>query len=69
MNITRTILIWEVADAPSEYIYYCDDVDYIAFVPDGVYIPPFLSEGSSFGCCTVHENKVPGGTILTGCHA
>jgi len=74
MNEDKTIRIWRFYDAPQEYqglsTYYGDE-DWVAFVPDSLkdeYIG-FLEEGSSFGCCSVSEHSIPGGTILIGAHA
>ena len=71
-NAGRAILIWRFEDAPEHFQLLSQnggDEDYIAFVPDGVEIPAFLEEGSSFGCFKVEKHQVKNGTILIGYHS
>ena len=65
----RCIQIWAYNDAPTEFQTYDDDSDWVAFVPNGVEQPSWMQEGTTFGCCSVFETKVKGGTIYTGCHS
>jgi len=74
INERKLIKIWRFWDAPEEYRKLSNhggDEDWVAFVPDSLkdeYIG-FLEEGTSFGCCSVSEHSIPGGTILIGAHA
>lgn len=64
------ILIWPYNEAPSEYQFTDNggDEDWVAFIPNERFIPPFL-DGPAFGCCCINKYEVGGGIILIGCHA
>ena len=64
--------IWTFHTAPNYWQAlspHGGDEDYLAFVPDSMEEPAFLGNGGSFGCCSVSEHKVPGGTVLIGTHS
>lgn len=69
----RAILVWPWCNAPEAYQLlspHGGDEDWVAFVPNGVRRDPmFLDEGTSFGCCSVSEHPVDGGTVRIGAHA
>ena len=72
--MSEPIQLWRYGDAPKEYQDLSEhggDEDWIAFMPDSFSYgwPLFLDEGTSFGCCSVSEHKVEGGTIRIGAHA
>lgn len=67
------ILVWPFYDAPQAYRElspHGGDEDWVAFVPDSFRGDPrFLDQGTSFGCCSVSEHPVDGGTVRIGAHA
>ena len=71
-NLNNPILVWRFEDAPDGYKFlspHGGDEDWLAFVPTGISEPLWLANGTSFGCCSVSETPVTGGTIYIGAHA
>lgn len=69
---TKPILVWEYHNAPKAYrelVPNDDDKDWLAFVPTGMMLPYWMDTGSGFGCCSVTEYSVEGGTVYVGAHA
>lgn len=72
--MAQPIRVWRFADAPEKYRKLSEDggdEDWLAVVPKALSeVPPWMGEGTSFGCCSVSERKLPNGDILViGAHA
>ena len=67
------ILAWAFYDAPKAYrdlSPHGGDEDWVAFIPDSFRGDPvFIDQHTPFGCCSVSEHKVEGGTVRIGAHA
>jgi len=70
------ILIWRFEDAPEPYKAYSDhggDEDWLAILPvnwPADNLPLWMEEGRPFGCCAVHEFRLPTGQrIVIGAHS
>lgn len=66
------IIVWYWKDAPVKYKAlspHGGDEDWVAFVPNDIMIPMWMDEGTPFGCCSVSEHEIDGGTIVIGAHA
>lgn len=71
------ILVWRYSDAPEEYRKLSiagGDEDWVAFIPESygkgsIGAPMWMSEGTSFGCCSVDFIEIKTGTVAIGSHA
>jgi len=68
------IVVWRFHDAPTEYQGLSDhggDEDWLAFVPEALSEEwiGWMTEGTSFGCCSVSEHRVAGGVVRIGAHS
>ncbi len=73
--MNKVIKVWKFYDAPKKYRDLSTnggDEDWVALVPKEFVIDwiGWMEEGTSFGCCTVHEYKLKNGNVIRiGCHA
>lgn len=70
----RAIKIWEFYKSPKKYQEMSTnggDEDWVALIPKELdYVPSFMEEGTSFGCCSVDRFNLKNGDILLiGSHA
>lgn len=68
----RPMIVWAWTRAPQEYkdlSTHGGDEDWVLFVPVGDAQPPWAWDGTNFGCCSVSEHPVEGGTVYIGAHS
>jgi hypothetical protein len=70
----KAITVWEFHNAPREFqdlSPHGGDEDWVGYIPtDAVHwTPMWMQSGSAFGCCSVSEHDVEGGTVYIGAHS
>lgn len=66
----KMISVWPYETAPQwmKDIGTPDDVDWVAFVPEGMYVPQWMVQ-APFAYCQAEQYPVSGGIVVFGCHA